>query len=306
VPGEGKSLREEWIDSGSESGMTQGEKSSLVREDLGGYLSFNCGKVETHPRPLPIHGGEKNAAFTLAEVLITLAIIGVVAVMTIPTLITSYKEKQTVTQLWKVYSTLSNAFKMAETEYGTIDTWGLKHTYNGAVDEAGNRVNDYSAASVVANRIMPYLKVAKVCVDGEVCDSRDYYKLSGEFISSGSNSTTYNGGTFFLQDGTKVSFGWFYDDTVPFMDMGITLTGQKIVEGKNRFVLRAYPGKIEPEGLPKTDNHSSTGHSFDDLCKPTESGRYCTAWVIYNKNMDYLHCPDKLSWDGAHSCKDAE
>ena len=38
----------------------------------------------------------RRAAFTLAEVLITLGIIGVVAAMTIPTLITSYKEKQTV------------------------------------------------------------------------------------------------------------------------------------------------------------------------------------------------------------------
>ena len=38
-------------------------------------------------------------AFTLAEVLITLGIIGVVAAMTIPSLIQSYKEKQTVVTL---------------------------------------------------------------------------------------------------------------------------------------------------------------------------------------------------------------
>ena len=31
--------------------MTQGEKSSLVREDLGGYQSFSDSKVETHPQP---------------------------------------------------------------------------------------------------------------------------------------------------------------------------------------------------------------------------------------------------------------
>ena len=34
---------------------------------------------------------EKNSAFTLAEVLITLGIIGVVAAMTIPTLISKYQ-----------------------------------------------------------------------------------------------------------------------------------------------------------------------------------------------------------------------
>ncbi|MBS5801473.1 MAG: type II secretion system protein [Brachyspira sp.] len=43
-------------------------------------------------------------AFTLAEVLITLGIIGVVAAMTLPTLINSYKKQQTVTHLQKVYT----------------------------------------------------------------------------------------------------------------------------------------------------------------------------------------------------------
>ena len=38
-------------------------------------------------------------AFTLAEVLITLGIIGIVAAMTIPTLLAKYQEKQTVTKL---------------------------------------------------------------------------------------------------------------------------------------------------------------------------------------------------------------
>lgn len=31
-----------------------------------------------------------------------------------------------------------------------------------------------------------------------------------------------------------------------------------------------------------------------------------TAWVVYNGNMDYLRCPDKLSWRGAHTCKETE
>lgn len=33
---------------------------------------------------------------------------------------------------------------------------------------------------------------------------------------------------------------------------------------------------------------------------------YRTAWVIYNGNMDYLHCADKLSWNGPFTCKDAK
>ena len=46
----------------------------------------------------------QHTAFTLAEVLVTLGIIGVVAAMTLPALVQNYKEKATVTQLKKVYS----------------------------------------------------------------------------------------------------------------------------------------------------------------------------------------------------------
>ncbi len=46
----------------------------------------------------------KNYGFTLAEVLITLGIIGVVAAITIPNLITTYKAKQLHSQFLKNYS----------------------------------------------------------------------------------------------------------------------------------------------------------------------------------------------------------
>ncbi len=64
-------------------------------------------------------------AFTLAEVLITLAIIGVVAALTIPTLVQSYKKKVVETKLVKFYSTISNAIKLSEVDNGQHDTWGL-------------------------------------------------------------------------------------------------------------------------------------------------------------------------------------
>lgn len=52
----------------------------------------------------------KRCAFTLAEVLITLGIIGVVAAITIPTLINNYQKHATATQLKKAYSELTQAF----------------------------------------------------------------------------------------------------------------------------------------------------------------------------------------------------
>ena len=59
----------------------------------------------------------KKAAFTLAEVLITLGIIGVVAAITLPTLVANYQKQVWVNQLKKTYTTLNEGFKqMAASE----------------------------------------------------------------------------------------------------------------------------------------------------------------------------------------------
>ncbi|MBP3925098.1 type II secretion system protein [bacterium] len=63
------------------------------------------------------------AAFTLAEVLITLGIIGVVAAMTMPAVITKYQKQVTVTKLKKVYSALSQSIELSKVEYGDIRDW---------------------------------------------------------------------------------------------------------------------------------------------------------------------------------------
>lgn len=62
----------------------------------------------------------KKDGFTLAEVLITLGIIGVVAALTIPNLIQSYKKKYVEVRLARFYSTMSQALKLNIAENGTI------------------------------------------------------------------------------------------------------------------------------------------------------------------------------------------
>ena len=59
--------------------------------------------------------------FTLAEVLITLGIIGVVAALTIPTLIEKYKAKTTAVKLEKFYTIMSQAVLRWRTEEGITD-----------------------------------------------------------------------------------------------------------------------------------------------------------------------------------------
>ena len=74
----------------------------------------------------------KRVAFTLAEVLITLGIIGVVAAMTLPTLVGNYKKKATATRVKKFYTVMSQATNLAIAEYGSMDGWdGFSTHHNG-------------------------------------------------------------------------------------------------------------------------------------------------------------------------------
>ena len=59
-------------------------------------------------------------AFTLAEILITLGIIGVVAALTVPSLIQNHKKHVIETKLKHVYSIMNQAITMSEIDNGVI------------------------------------------------------------------------------------------------------------------------------------------------------------------------------------------
>lgn len=61
--------------------------------------------------------------FTLAEVLITIGIIGVVAAITIPGLITNIQHRDYSAKLKKFYSTMKQAIISAEDDFGDVASW---------------------------------------------------------------------------------------------------------------------------------------------------------------------------------------
>lgn len=87
--------------------------------------------------------------FTLAEVLITLGIIGVVAALTIPTLISKYKKQVVASKLEQTYSILNNAALRAIEDYDDPIYWDYTTT--------GTYSNQF-----IAKYFVPYLK-ASVC-----------------------------------------------------------------------------------------------------------------------------------------------
>ena len=64
-------------------------------------------------------------AFTLAEVLITLGIIGIVAAMTMPVLIGNYQQQVIETKLKRVYSVMNQAIKLSEVDNGDAKYWPM-------------------------------------------------------------------------------------------------------------------------------------------------------------------------------------
>ena len=97
-------------------------KSSLIREDLC-YSKVvhdnNFNLTETVFSRFTSHFSLPKAAFTLAEVLITLGIIGVVAAFTIPTLMFQYQKKSLETQFKAAYSLINQAILMVKQETGS-------------------------------------------------------------------------------------------------------------------------------------------------------------------------------------------
>ncbi len=128
-------------------------------------------------------------AFTIAEVLITLGIIGVVAALTLPTVITKHQKHVTVTRLKQSYSILSQAFVAAQTEYGDPSTWDCYFDRN--TPSAGFNREEYMT-TLARKYILPYLKSVQ---------DYGYINALYKFGYKASSRTSYY---FMLPNGTLV------------------------------------------------------------------------------------------------------
>ena len=103
--------------------------------------------------------------FTLAEVLVTLGIIGVVSAMTIPTLMQNHQRKVYVTQLHKVYNEISQAVEMYVSD-------------NNYVNLGESRVRNNS--NELRKFITSYFKIVQDCgTRYRPCFADEYSSMSG-------------------------------------------------------------------------------------------------------------------------------
>lgn len=124
-----------------------------------------------------------NKAFTLAEVLVTLMIIGVIASITIPSLRKNTDQRENIAGMKKAYSTLSQAIIMSEGDNGSSKRWA----YAG---DSGAFYNNY---------LKPYLNTTKDCGVDEEC--------FGDIIKN-PNGNNYGAGYYkiIMADGSRWIF----------------------------------------------------------------------------------------------------
>jgi len=84
-----------------------------------------------------------NKGFTLAEVLITLGIIGVVASLTIPSLMANYQKVQYVAGLKKAYAEVTEALKLMANDNGCPDNLKCVDSFSSDNDTLGNEFKKY-------------------------------------------------------------------------------------------------------------------------------------------------------------------
>ena len=240
-------------------------------------------------------------AFTLAEVLITLGVIGVVAAITLPTLIAHYKVKQTVASLKSAYSVLSQTFTNIIAIDGTPDTWNL------------------SSSDEFRDLFAKYMRNVKKCDDlsEQKCVSDVVYNLHQNYtynynVKNYHSSLVLNNGnvlTFYLnpskyeilKDCKSSSLYPIPEFCGLVIHVDINGTKSPNTWGKDRYEFFLTKNRIEPSGMAYSDN---TATDMDFLANCAQgNGLGCAAWVLFNENMDYLDCPTKLSWNGKHSCK---
>lgn len=217
-------------------------------------------------------------AFTLAEVLITLGIIGIVAVMTIPTLVTKCREQIIVNQLHKTHAVLNQAFKLAVADYDGIEGWDI-----------GPNSDTTAGAVKLYNMFRPYLKL------GEDCGSQSGCFYSGTYKSLFGNTISWHPRTWSryargrLLDGTSLAF-WSNGSCKESRTIIICGTVYVDINGNqrpNQSGVDYFEFIITPSGIipatPSIDDEICQFRNTSNL-----NGASCTGWVLQNKNLDYL------------------
>ena len=207
-------------------------------------------------------------AFTLAEVLITIAVIGVVATMTIPVLVQNYQKEVYVAQLKKTVSVISQAGQKAMQERNVDDLTDSK------------LMNDAGAVTFLTN----YFKIAKNCeTSATPCFASSYKNLSGSDVTLETPLIAA-----ILNDGTAMSIWHTSKGTEQYhgrFSFQVDLNGPK---GPNLAGRDFYSFDLYTDGKVASSYYYREDDDFVGTCKSSPYGSGCLNAIISSGwKMDY-------------------
>ena len=228
----------------------------------------------------------KKRAFTLAEVLITLGIIGIVAALTMPTLIGNYQKKQTVVKLKKVYTTLYQAVELSEEQNGPMDYWD----------------SNISSNDIFIKYIKPYVK--NIQSINYYRNKMPLYKGPNGSVEGAMTTLYQNTGLFVLNDGTV----FFTPKQIPAVSIALIAVdlngfrGPNII-GRDWFVFsipkpKNTKIKVVPYGTYNTADMSMGEWTRENTqkgsyaCSKHGRGQYCAALIM----IDNWEIKDYYPW----------
>lgn len=227
---------------------------------------------------------KEKQAFTLAEVLISLTIIGVIAAITVPALIQRTNKQEYVSALQKTYSTLSQAANMIIAEHGSpaSSTAGSNDGWAYSVDNIYNLfkshlINAKECGTETAKCVMTFEKY----LNGDTYEQR--YSQSNAIRS------------LILADGTIVHFNkdtsglsplcntWMWSTPSACTLISVDINGSRKPNQVGRDI---FGFALKKNGLVPAGTNGA------DTCQPSASGVNGEGWscaykVISQGKMDY-------------------
>lgn len=212
---------------------------------------------------------------TLAEMLITLMVIGVVFTICLGTFVADHNKNQTVVRLEKAYSTFANAFRQSAAENGPPDSWSVD-----------NQLTELSSYKFFDRYLKRFLIIAKDCQNSTEGDCNFVFKeLNGTEKSL--NSTWAR---FYLNDGTFVGLQARGGDKYKVVYLYVDTNGKKRlnVVARDIFMLEywlqndtypEYVGQLLPFGHEYSKTQLKSADN-DNNCNPTKNGNYCAALIM--------------------------
>ena len=228
----------------------------------------------------------KRNGFTLAEVLVTLGVIGIVAAITMPTLIKNYQKNVWVNQLKKSISVVENGFKLAMAESGTDkleDTeFFIKCSSYDIAD--GGDTDNIGSWNCFADEMKKYFKII---------DNKFYYNYHEKYKSLDGSAfeDDDSDGALYLSDGTIIYILIYWSGEKSARIFAIDVNGEKgpNVAGRDLFPLYlGFDGKLSPIDNQHQGSCWGSNISCDPKTKSGYNGNGCAARIMENGwKMDY-------------------